>query len=95
MKLLNKRNLLLATTMFFFTGTAFAENPVCGEAQDDSWMSPDVVQEQIKALGYTIDSMDISDGNCYQMTGLNNEGKGVTAFIDPRTGGVVQESLVE
>ncbi len=95
MKLLKKRNVLLATTLLFASGAAFAESPVCGEAQDDSWMAPDVVQEQIESLGYTIESMGVSDGNCYEMTGLNDEGKGVMAYIDPRTGGVVQENLVE
>lgn len=95
MKLIKKSNAVLMSSLLMFSGVALAESPDCGATQDDSWMAPDVMQEQIESLGYTIESMDVSDGNCYQMTGLNTEGQGVTAYFDPRTGGVVQEDVVE
>ncbi len=91
-----KSTLIIATTsLLLMSGASFAESPVCGEAQDDSWMEPDVLQDQIESLGYTIDSMGVSEGNCYQVTGLNVEGKQMTAYFDPKTGGVVQEDVIE
>jgi len=53
------------------------------------------MQEQLEALGYTVESMDVSAGNCYQVTGLNVKGENITAYLDPRTGSVVQEDPVE
>jgi len=76
-------------------GPVFADSPICGEAQDDSWMEPEAVQQQIETLGYTVESLGVSEGNCYQVTGLNVEGKSMMAYLDPRTGSVVQEDIVE
>jgi len=95
MKRAYKRNTLLASVLLMSSGAAFAESPVCGEAQDDSWMAPEALQEAIESQGYVVESMDVSEGNCYQVTGLNGNGEGVMAYFDPRTGGVVQENVVE
>lgn len=94
-----KKRLLTSVTILFsalvFSGTALAESPVCGEAQDDSWMQLDAVQEKIETMGYTIEGMGVSEGNCYQVSGLNVQGQSVIAYIDPRTGEVVQEDVAQ
>lgn len=95
MKLLKKTNAILISSLLMFGGAANAESPACGEPQDDSWMEPEVMQEQIESLGYTIESMGVSDGNCYEVSGMNVQGRNVTAYFDPRTGGIVQEDVVE
>ena len=78
-----------------FGGVALAEGPTCGEARDDSWMQPEAVQERVETLGYTIENMSVSDGNCYEVTGLNVQGKSVTTYLDPRTGDIVQEDIAQ
>jgi len=92
-----KKRILTSATFIFsalmISGTAFAESPMCGEAQDDSWMQADAVQEMVETMGYTIQDMGISEGNCYQVTGLNEQGQSVTAYLDPRTGDVLQEDV--
>lgn len=95
MKYFKRTNAVLMASLFMFGGVAYAESPACGDPQDDSWMDAEVMQEQIKSLGYTIETMGVSEGNCYQVTGLNVQGKSVTAYFDPRTGGVVQEDVAE
>lgn len=92
-RLVTSTILLLGT--FALSGTALAESPMCGEAQDDSWMQIDALQEKVETMGYTIEDMGISEGNCYQVTGLNVQGQSVTAYLDPRTGDVVQEDVVQ
>lgn len=94
MKLFKSTAVVLFASMFV-TGVSYAESPECGDPQDDSWMKPEVLQSQLESLGYTIEAMGVSDGNCYQMTGLNGDGQNVTAYFDPRTGGVVQENIIE
>jgi len=83
------------TLLLAFGSSAFAESPACGDPKDASWLEPDVIKEQVESLGYTINSMDVSEGNCYQMTGLNSDGNNVMAYIDPRTGSVLQEDIVQ
>ena len=83
-----------AAAATFGTG-AVAESPMCGEAQDDSWMQPEAVQERVETLGYTIEGMEVSDGNCYEVTGMNVQGQSVTTYLDPRTGDIVQEDIAQ
>ena len=94
-----KMRLLTSTTLLFgalaLSGTAFAESPICGEGQDDSWMQIDALQEKVETMGYTIEDMGVSEGNCYQVTGLNVQGQNVTAYLDPRTGDVLQEDVIQ
>ncbi len=94
-----KKTYLVSATLFAtllaFGGTAFADAPACGEAQDDSWMQPEAIQEKIETLGYTIENLGISEGNCYELTGLNVQGQSVTAYFDPKTGDVVQEDVAQ
>jgi len=95
MKLFSKTSAVLLTSVLLFSASAFAETPVCGEAQDDSWIAPEALQEQVEAVGYIVESMGVSEGYCYQMTGMNADGLAVIAFFDPRTGAVVKENLAE
>ncbi len=95
MKLSLKKKCIMLSTLLMISAASFAESPVCGEAQDASWMEPEVMQQQLESLGYTIDTLDVSAGNCYQVTGLNVQGKSMTAYLDPRTGDVLQENIVE
>lgn len=95
MKLIFKSSAALLIPMIMFSGVAFAETPVCGEAQDDTWLAPEVIQEQVQAMGYTVDSMNVSEGNCYQMTGMNADGQNLTAYLDPRTGVILKEDLAK
>lgn len=77
------------------TPAALAAGPTCAPAQDDSWMQPDAVQQVVETMGYTIDGMGISEGNCYEVTGRNTAGESVTTWLDPRTGDVVDEAVAQ
>ena len=94
-----KMRLLTSSTLLFgalaLSGNVFAESPICGEGQDDSWMQIDALQEKVETMGYTIEDMGVSEGNCYQVTGLNVQGQSVTAYLDPRTGDVLQEDVIQ
>jgi hypothetical protein len=95
---MNKSLVAAATLLvsgFAFTGAALAESPMCGEVQDDTWLPPEAIQEKIETMGYTIENMGVSEGNCYELTGLNVQGQSVTTYLDPRTGDVLQEDIAE
>lgn len=92
-RLISTATLLLSSLTLSFA--ALAESPVCAESQDDSWMQPEALQEQVQSLGYTIERLAISEGFCYEMSGLNKDGQSITAFLDPVTGAVVQEDVAQ
>lgn len=95
MKKVTKTNAALVVSLLMFSASAFAQSPACGEPQDDSWIKPEIMQQQIESLGYTVETLGISEGSCYEVTGLNVQGKAMVAYFDPRTGDVVQEDVVE
>jgi len=92
-RLISSATILLGTSAL--SSIAFAENAVCAASQDDSWMEPEALQQQVETLGYTIETMGISEGCCYQPTGLNDQGQSVTAYLDPVSGMVVQEDIAQ
>ncbi len=58
------------------------------------WMQLDVVREKFETMGCTIEGIGISEGNCYQVSGLNVQAQHV-AYFDLQTGGVVQEGVAQ
>lgn len=87
---------LIATALFStmaFTGVAHAESPACGDPQDDSWMAEADLLEKVQGMGYAIDTLAISEGNCYELTGTNSTGESVVTYLDPRTGDIVEEAV--
>jgi len=85
---------LLATS--FTSGFAMAgDSPQCELQPDVVWMEQAEFEEKVQGMGYTIDQLAVSSGNCYQMMGQNKAGEGVMVFFNPQTGDVVQEDLVQ
>lgn len=95
MKNIMKASPAIIVSAFMFNAPAFAEGPACGEAQDDSWMQPADVQDKVEGMGYSVDSLGISDGNCYEVTGRNGDGADVITYLDPRSGEIVQEDPLQ
>jgi len=90
------RNTTLTIALFSamaFSGSALAESPACGDPRDDSWMAEELILEKVQDMGYAIDTLGVSEGNCYEMTGKNTSGESIIAFLDPRTGDIVEEAM--
>lgn len=77
------------------SGVAMAASPECEIQADVTWMEQSAFEQKAETLGYTIDRLEVSDGNCYQLTGQNRDGVGVIAFFNPQTGDVVQEDVAQ
>lgn len=75
-------------------GVAFAASPECELQADVSWMEQGAFEQKVETLGYTIENLVVSEGNCYQLTG-QKDGQGVIAFFNPQTGDVVQEDIAQ
>jgi len=91
-----KKLLVAPATVFVaiaFSGAALADIPTCGDPQDDTWMQVDAIEKKAEIMGYTIEGMNVTEGNCYEMTAVNVQGQNVRTYLDPRTGDVVQDGI--
>ena len=61
----------------------------CTDAPKSSWMSKEQITAQVKGMGYTIKKLDVED-NCYEVKGLDKDGKKVEAYFNPVDGKLVK-----
>ena len=52
-------------------------------------MSKEQITTQVKGMGYTIKKLDVED-NCYEVKGLDKDGKKVEAYFNPVDGKLVK-----
>ena len=85
---------LLAALCVISFGT-FAAGPECELAVDQKWLEQIEFESKIEDMGYVIDELLVSEGNCFEVTGKNSAGKAMIAFFHPQTGEVMQEDIVQ
>ena len=73
---------ILAATLA--AGSAFA-GPTCTVAQD-KWMKEADFKARVEAQGYQIKTFKVSKGKCYEIYGLDKDGRKVEIYFDPSTG---------
>ncbi|MBX2825300.1 MAG: PepSY domain-containing protein [Gammaproteobacteria bacterium] len=74
---------------------ALAAGPECELAADQKWLEQVEFENKIENMGYVIDELLVSEGNCFEVTGKNSSGKDMTAYFHPQTGEVLQEDVVQ
>ncbi len=65
-------------------GSAWA-GPTC-TAPEDKWMKEADFKAQVEKHGYQIKTFKVSKGKCYEIYGLDKDGKKVEIYFDPVTG---------
>lgn len=82
------KHLTLAAVLSLTCASAFAGQS-CTDAPKSSWMSKEQITTQVKGMGYTIKKLDVED-NCYEVKGLDKDGKKVEAYFNPVDGKLVK-----
>lgn len=79
------RNYVMASMAFFLmSGVAFAKK-TCTDQPKDKWMSEADFKKKVEAEGYQIKKFK-TPGTCYEIYGLNKEGKNVEIYFNPVDG---------
>ena len=74
------------------SGAALADNDdlKCTEAAQSGWMSEDATKDLLLKQGYKeVREIDVTDGHCYEVYGIDAQGEKVEMYLDPTTGNVV------
>lgn len=87
--------LSLVAAMSFVSTSALAMAPECELEADQAWMEQGTFETKVQEMGYVIEDLVVSEGNCFEVTGKNRDGQDMTAYFHPQTGDVLQEDVVQ
>jgi hypothetical protein len=81
--------ILIALTLLIGSSTAFAATQ-CTTADKSTWQDQEKFQAQLKEQGYKINKFKVTKGNCYEIYGLDKDGRKVEIYHDPVSGKAVK-----
>ena len=81
--------LLVFMSLFLASGVAFAKKD-CTDQPKEKWMSEADFKKKVEGEGYKISKFK-QPGTCYEIYGLNKEGKKVEIYFNPVDGSIVKE----
>lgn len=82
---------ILATMIAFSSVTVFAKKN-CTDQPKDKWMKEVDFKKKVEGLGYQIKKFK-QPGSCYEIYGLNKDGKKVEVYFNPVDASVVKEKI--
>jgi hypothetical protein len=83
------RNYLFAMmTLLLISGTALAKKN-CTDQPKEKWMSEADFKKKVETEGYKISKFK-QPGTCYEIYGLNKDGKKVEIYFNPVDGSIVK-----
>jgi len=81
-----------ATGIATFASMAAADNDElkCTSAAQSAWMSEDATKDLLKQQGYQeVRKIEVTEGNCYEVYGIDAKGEKVEVYLDPTNGSVI------
>lgn len=81
--------LLVAMALLLASGAALAKKD-CTDQPKEKWMTEVDFKNKVEAEGYKISKFK-QPGTCYEIYGLNKEGKKVEIYFNPVDGSIVKE----
>ena len=80
---------LIALMLLIGSSTAFAATQ-CTTADKSTWQDQEKFQAQLKEQGYQINKFKVTKVNCYEIYGLDKDGRKVEIYHDPVSGKAVK-----
>jgi hypothetical protein len=88
---LEMKKTLLALAILMAGGMAHAKKS-CTDQPQDKWMKEEDFRKRVEGEGYKIRKFK-QPGSCYEIYGVNKEGKDVEVYFNPVDGTVVKEKV--
>lgn len=80
---------LVVLTLLIGSSSAFAATQ-CTTADRSTWQDQEKFQAHLDEQGYTINKFKVTKGNCYEIYGLDKDGRKVEIYYDPVSGKAVK-----
>jgi len=65
----------------------------CTTVAQENWLDQDKFQQTLKDQGYTINEFKVTEGNCYEIYGMNESDQKVEIYFNPVDGSVVKKEI--
>jgi hypothetical protein len=85
-----KKNFLTFAILAASSGALAKKN--CTDQPKDKWMTEESFRKLIESKGYKISKFK-QPGTCYEIYGMNKDGKKVEVYCNPVDGSVVKEQI--
>ncbi|TLP60012.1 MULTISPECIES: PepSY domain-containing protein [Pseudomonas] len=82
----------LALALLLGSTGAFAATQ-CTTADKSTWQDSQAFQAKLKEQGYEIKKFKVTKGNCYEIYGLDKDGRKVEIYHDPVSGKAVKTEI--
>ncbi|MFV3405457.1 PepSY domain-containing protein [Pseudomonas sp. NY15463] len=82
----------LALALLLGSTGAFAATQ-CTTADKSTWQDSQAFQAKLKEQGYKIKKFKVTQGNCYEIYGLDKDGRKVEIYHDPVSGKAVKTEI--
>lgn len=80
---------LLASVLITLVATSAIAGPTC-TVPKEKWMKEADLKARLEGQGYQIKTFKISKGECYEIYGLDKEGRKVEIYFNPQTGAPIE-----
>jgi hypothetical protein len=77
--------------LFCVVSSSALASPHCPAEPAAKWLAPDVMKDQVVAMGHHIDVFQTTKGNCYEVYGRDSAEKNIEIYFNPVTGEVVED----
>lgn len=82
----------LATLLLTGSAAALAETQ-CTDTASDEWISQADMKERIREMGYEIKEFKVTDGNCYEIYGWDEQKRRVEIYFNPVDASIVKQEV--
>jgi hypothetical protein len=82
----------MVSAVLLFSVPVFA-GPDCTTEPKDKWKDQKEFEKSIVDQGYKVTKFKITSGNCYEIYGLDKDGKKVEIYYNPVSGEKVKEEV--
>ncbi len=72
------------------SGCSVESGTQCTTAPESQWMDKAEFQAQLKSDGYTINEFVVTEGNCYEIYGMDADNNKVEIYFNPVDGNIVK-----
>lgn len=82
---------LLTVLLLGLSFVACSKKTECTTEPKDKWLDRDAFEQSLVEQGYKIAKFKVTEGNCYEIYGFDQEEQKVEIYFNPVDGSVVKE----